>query len=84
MPTPRLSNCEKVVLPQQGREAHHWRPDQEFEIAETEDGILLRPCSPFPDTTFDEVRGTTGYDGPRVSTDQLTGTEAFRRRVARS
>lgn len=84
MPTTRLSSRGQVVLPKQVREAHRWAPGQEFEIVETEAGILLRPRSPFPETTFDEVRGVTGYDGPRVSTDQLTGAEALRRKATRS
>lgn len=60
MPSTQLSSRGQVVLPKQVREAHHWVPGQEFEIVETEDGILLRPRSPFRETTFEEVRGVTG------------------------
>lgn len=84
MATTRLSSRGQVVLPKRIREKHQLEPGQEFEIVETEDGILLRPRSPFPETTFEAVRGATGYDGPRVPTDQLSGAEALRRTDERS
>lgn len=80
MPTTQLSSRGQVVLPKQVREAHHWAPGQEFEIVETEDGILLRPRSPFPETTFEEVRGVTDYDGPRIPSDHMSGAEALLRK----
>jgi AbrB family looped-hinge helix DNA binding protein len=83
MSTTRLSSRGQVVLPKNVREKYHWTSGQEFEIVETDEGILLRAQSPFPDTTFDEVRGMTGYDGPSVSTDRLTGTAALRKKAER-
>ena len=80
MPTPRLSSRGKEVLPKQVREANGWAPGQEFEIVDANDGILLRSRSPFPQTTFEEVQGVTGYEGPRVSTEQSAGKEALRRK----
>lgn len=84
MPTTRMSSRGQVVLPKPVREKHQWAPGQEFEVVETDAGILLRPRAPFPETTFDEVRGATGYDGPRVPTRHLTGAEALRRKAERS
>lgn len=82
MPTTRLSSRGQVVLPKQIRDAHHWESGQEFEIVDTDEGVLLRPRSPFPETSFEAVRGATGYKGPRVPTDRLTGAEALRRKEA--
>mgnify|MGYP000055270647 FL=1 len=82
MPTTRLSSRGQVVLPKRVREKNRWDPGQEFEIVQTEEGVLLRPRSPFPETTFETVRGRTGYDGPSVSTNQLTGTTALRKKEA--
>lgn len=55
MSTTRLSSRGQVVLPKNVREKYHWTSGQEFEVVETDEGILLRAQSPFPDTTFDEV-----------------------------
>lgn len=82
MPTTRLSSRGQVVLPKRVRDQNQWDPGQEFEVVQTEDGVLLRPQSPFPETTFEAVRGRTGYDGPPVPTDELTGAEALRRTQA--
>ena len=84
MSTTRMSSRGQVVLPKPVRDKHQWAPGQEFEVVDTDAGILLRPRAPFPETTFDDVRGAVGYDGPRVPTDQLTGAEALRRKTARS
>ena len=83
MSTTRLSSRGQVVLPKDVRDRHQWKPGQEFEIVETDEGILLRAQSPFPDTTFDEVRGRTGYEGPPKATDRLTGTAALRKKNER-
>ena len=80
MPTTRLSSRGQVVLPKRVRDNNQWDPGQEFEVVQTEEGVLLRPRSPFPETTFEAVRGRTGYDGPPVPTGQLTGTEALRKK----
>lgn len=80
MSTTRLSSRGQVVLPKRVRDKHQWDPGQEFEVVQTEEGVLLRPRSPFPETTFEAVCGRTGYDGPAVSEDRLTGTEALRKK----
>ena len=80
MPTTRLSSRGQVVLPKRVRDNNQWDPGQEFEVVQTEEGVLLRPRSPFPETTFEAVRGRTGYDGPAVPTGQLTGTESLRKK----
>jgi len=84
MPTTRLSSRGQVVLPKPIREKHRWTPGQEFEVVDTDEGLLLRPRTPFPETTLEDVCGATGYEGPRISTERLTGTEALRHKTTRS
>lgn len=79
MSTTRLSSRGQIVLPKEIRDEHHWSPGQEFEIVEASEGILLRPRSPFPETTFEDVRGATQYEGARIPNEQLTGKEALRK-----
>ena len=79
MPTTRLSSKGQVVIPKHVREAHGWEPGQAFEIIEADEGVILRPKSPFPETTFDQVVGVAQYDGPRVPTADLTGSRALRK-----
>lgn len=83
MPTTRLSSKGQVVIPKHVREAHGWTAGQEFEIVETDTGIVLRPRSPFSQTTLDEVVGCAEYDGTRVSTERLTGTYALHKKTRR-
>ncbi len=65
--TTRLSSKGQIVLPKRLRQAHRWQPGQEFAVIETEEGILLRPTSPFPETTIDEVAACLRYQGrPRT------------------
>ena len=81
METTRLSSRGQVVIPKRVREAHSWETGQEFEVVNTGEGIMLRPKAPFPDTTFEEVVGSAGYDGPRLPTEQLTGAQALRKKL---
>lgn len=81
MPTTRLSSKGQIVIPKAIRDAHRWRPGQELEVIDTEDGIVLRARTPFPDTTLDEAYGCLDYDGPSVPTEKLSGTEAMKRRM---
>ena len=57
METTRLSTKGQVVLPKNIRAARAWGPGTEFTVEETEDGILLRPSSRFPQTDLADVAG---------------------------
>jgi AbrB family looped-hinge helix DNA binding protein len=69
--TTRLSSRGRITLPKTVREAHDWRPGLEFEIEDRPEGVLLKPVSPFPRTTIDDVLGCRGYCGPRRSIEEI-------------
>jgi hypothetical protein len=54
----------------------------EFLVEDTPEGVLLRPASPFPPTTLDEVVGCLKYKGKPVTLaemDAAIGREVMRR-----
>ena len=57
MKTVRLSSKGQLVLPRVLRESHRWETGQEFMVLDTEEGVLLKPVSPFPATRLDDVAG---------------------------
>lgn len=73
--TTTLSSKGQLVLPKEVRDRHQFHPGQEFEVMESEDGIVLKPRDPFPETTFEKVRGClqSAYDGPPVPVEEMTG-----------
>jgi len=71
MTTIRLSSKGQVIIPRAIRAANRWMTGQEFSIEITQDGILLRPKSPFPPTTVNEVAGFLQYDGPAKTQDEM-------------
>ncbi len=79
--TTRLSSKGQIIIPKAIRAARSWRPGQQFEVVETGEGVLLRPCQPFPRTELDEVAGCLAYDGPAVSVEEMNGAVALKRRM---
>ncbi len=57
MKTVRLSSKGQLVLPRALRESHRWEPGQEFMVLETDEGVLLKPVSPFTSTRLEDVAG---------------------------
>jgi len=58
-----ISSKGQVIIPKPIRAAHNWQPGQRLEVIDSEDGILLKPASPFPATTVEEVSGCLDYRG---------------------
>ena len=81
METTKLSTKGQIVLPSATRERKKWRPGTELEVIETPEGVLLKPVSPFPKTTIDQVFGSANYRGPKRSLAEMD--EAIRREAAR-
>jgi len=71
METTRLSSKGQIVLPKSVREARSWKPGTEFAVAETSEGILLRPLRPFPPTTIAQVYGCLKYTGRTKTLRQM-------------
>ena len=67
----RVSNQGQVIIPETMRKAYGWEFEQELIIIDTGDGILLKPKTPFPETTLDEVAGCLKYRGQTKSIDDM-------------
>jgi AbrB family looped-hinge helix DNA binding protein len=63
MLTTRVSSKGQVIIPKDIRNRHHWEPGQELQAIDTDEGILLKPVSPFPETTLQEVASCLSYSG---------------------
>lgn len=63
MLTTKLSSKGQVIIPKEIRSRHHWEPGQELQAIDTDDGILLRPASPFPETSIKDVAACLAFSG---------------------
>jgi AbrB family looped-hinge helix DNA binding protein len=63
MPTTILSSKGQVIIPKPLRDSHHWKPGQRLTVIESDDGILLKPAAPFPETTLADIAGCLPYKG---------------------
>jgi bifunctional DNA-binding transcriptional regulator/antitoxin component of YhaV-PrlF toxin-antitoxin module len=79
METTKLSSDGQVTIPQVLREIHQWQAGQEFVAIDTGDGILLKPKTPFVETTLEAVAGYLKYDGTPISLEEME--DAIRRGV---
>lgn len=71
METTRLSSKGQVIIPQSIREAHKWKPGLEFNVVETEQGLLLTPRLPFRPTSIKEIIGCVNYKGRKKSLREM-------------
>lgn len=71
METTKLSSKGQIIIPKDVRVRRNWKPGQEFDVVETEDGVLLRPHSPFPSTRIEDVGSVLNYKGPVVLAERL-------------
>ena len=77
MLTTKLSSKGQVIIPKEIRTRHHWEPGQELQAIDTDEGILLRTTSPFPETTLKEVASCLSYSGKPITLDDME--EAIRK-----
>jgi len=77
----RLSTKGQIVLPKNIRASRAWAPGTEFIVAETADGILLRPAGRFPTTDLDDVAGCLRSRRKAKTSAQMRG--AIEREVVR-
>lgn len=71
MSTTKLSSKGQVIIPAPMRASHHWEVGQELIVIDTGDGVLLKPKSPFPETSIDDVLGCLNYKGKAKTLDQM-------------
>ena len=69
METTRLSSKGQVIIPKGFRASHHWLTGLELQVIEAGDGVLLKPRTPFPETTIDQVAGMLKREGQKAFTD---------------
>ena len=70
MNTTKLSSKGQVIIPKPLRNSHHWEPGQELLAIDTGEGILLKPKSPFVETSVADVAACLKYDGePKSQAD---------------
>lgn len=67
----RLSSKGQIIIPKTLRDAHRWHTGQEFIAIDTEDGILLKPKHPFPETKIEDVAGCLHYEGKSKTLAEL-------------
>lgn len=67
----RLSSKGQIIIPQSIREAHKWNAGLEFNVYDTEQGLLLRPNLPFRPVSVSEVRGCLEYEGRKKSLKEM-------------
>lgn len=67
----RLSSKGQVIIPAQVRAAHQWEAGQELTVVDTGDGVLLKPESPFEQSSLDGLAGCLRYAGPAKSLKEM-------------
>lgn len=71
METTRLSSKGQVIIPKEVRAAHQWEAGLEFDVIDTEDGILLKPRTPFSKTDLEEVAGCLAVKDKAKTPEEL-------------
>lgn len=71
MATTKLSSKGQVIIPKEIRAHHHWEPGQELQAIDTDDGVLLTPVSPFPETSLREVASCLSYTGRPKTLEEM-------------
>jgi len=81
MLTTKLSSKGHVIIPKEIRSRHHWETGQELQAIDTNEGVLLRPTSPFPVTSMKEVASCLFHSGKAKTLKEM---EAAIKKGARS
>ncbi len=67
----RLSSKGQVIIPKELRTRRRWEPGQELQTIETDEGILLKPISAFPETSLRDVASCLPYSGKAKSLEEM-------------
>jgi len=71
MNTTKLSSKGQVIIPKPLRTAHHWEAGQELVVVNLADGILLKPKTPFPETSINDVASCLNYKDRAKTLDEM-------------
>jgi AbrB family looped-hinge helix DNA binding protein len=66
-----VSTKGQVILPKAIRDGRGWRAGQKLVVEETQDGVLLRPASPFAPTEPKDVFGCLSQHGKHLSDEDI-------------
>ena len=67
----KLSSTGQVIIPKTIRSGHRWETGQEFIVINQKDNIILKPKSPFPETSLDDVGGFLKHAGHSLSLEDM-------------
>lgn len=62
-----LSSKGQIVIPQQIRQHHGWRPGISFTIIDSDNTLILQPIITKSTTKLEDVIGCAGYHGKKKS-----------------
>jgi len=71
METTKLSSKGQVIIPKPLRSAHHWEAGQELVVIDMGDGILLKPKTPFPESSIKDVASCLKYKGKAKTLEDM-------------
>jgi len=71
METTKLSSKGQVIIPKPLRSAHHWETGQELVVIDMGDGILLKPKTPFPLSSIEDVASCLKYNGKAKTIEDM-------------
>lgn len=71
METTKLSSKGQVIIPKPVRASLRWASGQELVVIHVGDSVLLRPKSPFPETSIDAVAGSLPIPGKAKTLDEM-------------
>ncbi len=66
-----LSSKGQLIIPKTIRQAHGWHSGDKFVVVEQDNGILLKPATPYSQLTIDDVIGCAGYRGKKKSLKEM-------------
>ncbi len=67
----RLSSKGQVIIPKPLRTLHHWEAGQELVAIDAGDGILLKPKTPFEETSIKDVASCLKFKGKAKTLDDM-------------
>ncbi len=71
MITTHLSSTGQITIPQHIFHNQHWQTGQELLLIEVENGLLLKPKSPFKPTRLEQVAKCLSYKGKAKTLDDM-------------
>lgn len=66
-----LSTKGQVIIPREIRSRHQWEPGQTLLAVDTEDGVILKTMSPFPESTLEETASCLSYSGKPKTIEEM-------------